>query len=57
VPLARLHVTPKEVNDVRFIPTRPRAEIRPRRTPISHTAVEQAKHRAWLEASLPRIGL
>ena len=42
---------------MRFIPTRPRAEIRPRRNSISHTQVEQARHKVWLEASLPRIGL
>jgi hypothetical protein len=45
------------VNDVRMILNRPRAEIRPRRKPISHVQVEQARHRAWLEASLPRISL
>jgi hypothetical protein len=45
------------VNGVRLISTRPRAEIRPRRSSISHTQVEQARHRTWLEASLPRIGL
>jgi hypothetical protein len=45
------------VNDVRINVNRPRAEIRPRRKPISHVQVEQARHRAWLEMSLPRIGL
>jgi hypothetical protein len=45
------------VNDVRMIRTRPQAEIRLRRRSISHQQVEQARHRAWLEASLPRIGL
>jgi hypothetical protein len=45
------------VNDVRIIVNRRRAEIRPRRQPISHVQVERARHRAWLEASLPRISL
>jgi hypothetical protein len=45
------------VNDVRMIFNRPRVDIRPRRKPISQVQVEQARHRAWLEASLPRISL
>jgi hypothetical protein len=45
------------VNDVRKILNRPRAEIRPRRKPISHVQVEQARHQAWVEASLPRFGI
>ena len=54
---ARLHVTPKEVNDVRKLLNRPRPENRPRRLPISQAEVERLRDRAWLEASLPRIGL
>lgn len=42
---------------MRKIINRPRAEIRPRRKPISYVQVEQARDRAWLEASLPRISL
>jgi len=45
------------VNDVRKLLNRPRPDIRPRRLPISRAQVEDARHRAWLEASLPRIGL
>ncbi len=42
---------------MRIIPTRPRVDIRPRRKPISHVQVEQARDRAYLEATLPRISL
>jgi hypothetical protein len=45
------------VNDVRHIMNRPRADIRPRRKSVSRVEVEQARHRAWLEASLPRFSL
>ena len=42
---------------MRMIRTRPRAEIRLRRKTVSQVQVDQARHRIWLEASLPRIGL
>jgi len=45
------------VNDVRKLLNRPRSEIRRRQYPISQAQVAEARHRAWLEASLPRIGL
>jgi hypothetical protein len=45
------------VNDVRHIINRARVDIRPRRKSVSHVQVEQARDRAWLAASLPRVSL
>jgi hypothetical protein len=45
------------VNDVRQIINRARVDIRPRRKPVSHVQVEQARDRIRLSASLPRVSL
>jgi hypothetical protein len=45
------------VNDVRNIINRARVDVRPRRKSVSHVQVQQARERAWLAASLPRVSL
>ena len=48
---ARLHVAPKEVNDVRKHLNRSRPERRPQRLPIPPAELDALLQRAWQEAA------